>query len=138
QRGTVSMSDARGLVVRRSARHGSGPFVASTKRTPEDVRTAIGLVGEVAARAWLARRYGEVRWRSCYASLIEGDADASASLIYDIEGPCRDTWLLFEVKAITEPLRNVEECELGETEIRRAQECARGDRYRIVIVTAVL
>ncbi|MFR9799262.1 hypothetical protein ACL02U_25720 [Streptomyces sp. MS06] len=48
--------------------------VAKTKRASEDQRSAIGLVGEVAARAWLQRHYPDVRWVSGQHQVSVDDA----------------------------------------------------------------
>jgi hypothetical protein len=112
--------------------------VARMPRMTEDQRSAIGLFGEIAARAWLQRRHPEVWWCSGYAAQLAGDTEASDSLGYDLEVPRARGPLMFEVKALTEALGEVVEFELGETEIRTAQVNARSDRYRILLVTSVL
>ena len=112
--------------------------VTRMPRLTDDQRSAIGLCGEVAARAWLDRRYQGVRWRSGYAAIIEGDEEASDSWGYDFEVPYRNSSLLFEVKALVDEPRDLTEFEMGESEVRAAQECAGGDRYRIILVTSVL
>ena len=113
-------------------------MVARMPRMSEEQRTAVGLVGEVTARAWLERRYQGVRWRSGYAAMIADDPDASDSWGYDFEAPYRNTSLYFEVKSIVDVPRDLTEFELGDTEVRAAQDCAGGDRYRILLVTSVL
>lgn len=112
--------------------------VARLPGMSEEERRAVGLVGEVVARAWLDRRYAGVRWRSGYAAIVDGDSEASDSHGYDFEVPYRNTSLLFEVKAFTNELGNQMEFEMGESEVRAAQDCARGDRYRILLITSVL
>jgi len=112
--------------------------MARMPRMTEDQRSAVGLFDEIAARAWLQRRYTEVRWCSGYAALLTGDAGASDSLGYDLEVTRSRGPLMFEVKALTEALGEVVEFELGETEIRTAQVNARNDRYRILLVTSAL
>ena len=104
----------------------------------DDQRSAIGLFGEVAARAWLERKYRGVRWRSGYAAIVDGDDEASDSWGYDFEVPHRNSSLLFEVKASVDEPRDLTEFEMGDSEVRAAQECASGDRYRLLLVTSVL
>jgi hypothetical protein len=110
----------------------------TVQRMTDDQRSAIGLFGEVAARAWLQRHYPQVRWRSGYAVLLNGDTEASDSLGYDLEVPRPRGSLMFEVKALREAVSDVVEFKLAETEIRTAQVNARNDRYRILLVTSVL
>jgi hypothetical protein len=117
---------------------GSGFAVSRMPRMSDEQRAAIGLVGEIAAKAWLERRYQGVLWRSGYAAIIVSDPDASDSLGYDFEVPYRNTSLFFEVKALVDEPRELTEFEMGESEVRCAQECAAGDRYRIALVTSVL
>ncbi|PPA60419.1 sacsin N-terminal ATP-binding-like domain-containing protein [Micromonospora chalcea] len=112
--------------------------VTRLPRMSEDQRTAVGLVGEVVARAWLLRRHKDVRWTSGYAAIINSDPDASDSHGYDFEIPWRNTSLLYEVKALTDSPHELTEFEMGESEVRAAQECANGNRYRILLVTSVL
>ncbi|MEV7683084.1 hypothetical protein AB0O64_31735 [Streptomyces sp. NPDC088341] len=112
--------------------------VARLHQVSEDQRSAIGLVGEVAARAWLQRHYPEVRWRSGYAAVINGDREASDSLGYDFEVAWRDTTRLYEVKALSDPVGERVEFELGPSEVDAARTHARGGRYRILLITAAL
>lgn len=112
--------------------------VARLHQVSEDQRSAIGLVGEVVARAWLQRHYPEVRWRSGYAAVINGDREASDSLGYDFEVAWRDTTRLYEVKALSEPVGERVEFELGPSEVDAARTHARGGRYRILLITAAL
>ncbi|MER5932601.1 DUF3883 domain-containing protein [Streptomyces sp. NPDC002054] len=112
--------------------------VAKMNQTNEDQRSAIGLVGEVAARAWLQRRYADVYWRSGYAAVVNGDRDASDSLGYDFEVKCRDTTRFYEVKALSEPIADRVEFELAPSEVDAARHHARGNRYRILLITSAL
>ncbi len=112
--------------------------VAKMNQTNEDQRSAIGLVGEVAARAWLQRRYPKVRWASGYAAVVNGDRDASDALGYDFEVEWRDTTRLYEVKALSEPSAERVEFELGPSEVDAARRHARGTRYRILLITSAL
>ncbi|MET7761207.1 hypothetical protein ABZS71_03900 [Streptomyces sp. NPDC005393] len=112
--------------------------VAKTKRTSEDQRSAIGLVGEVSARAWLQRHYADVRWVSGYAAVVNRDGEASDSLGYDFEVAWQDTTRLYEVKALSEPYAERVEFELGPSEVDAARRHARGNRYRILLITSAL
>lgn len=113
--------------------------VAGSPRMTEDERTAVGLVGEIAARAWLQNRHEQVLWRSGYALLLTGDTEASDGWGYDFEvvRP-RGANLLYEVKATTGPVAGLVEFEMGQSEIDAAQEHARTERYRILLITSVL
>ncbi|MEU6523903.1 hypothetical protein ABZ892_14030 [Streptomyces sp. NPDC046924] len=112
--------------------------VAKTKRTTEDQRSAIGLVGEVAARAWLQRHYPDVRWVSGYAAVVNGDDEASDSLGYDFEVKWRDTTRLYEVKALSDRAAERVEFELGPSEVDAARRHARSNRYRVLLITSAL
>ena len=120
-------------------RQPGGAAVVGAHRLSEDLRTAIGLVGEIAARAWLEHRYERVLWRSGYAVLLNSDPEASDSWGYDYEvvrphGPS----LMYEVKATRDPAGGLAEFEMGQSEIDAAQEHSRSERYRILLITSVL
>ncbi|MFF4850468.1 sacsin N-terminal ATP-binding-like domain-containing protein [Streptomyces sp. NPDC001194] len=112
--------------------------VAKMTQANEDQRSAIGLVGEVAARAWLQRRYANVRWTSGYAAVLNGEREASDALGYDFEVEWRDTSRFFEVKALSEPVADRVEFEFGPSELETARRHARGSRYRILLITSAL
>ncbi|GAA3376788.1 DUF3883 domain-containing protein [Streptomyces sannanensis] len=141
QSGRVRLDTVTGVPRPRS---GGGPspkpriIVAKMKRTNEDQRSAIGLVGEVAARAWLQRHYPDVRWTSGYAAVVNGDDEASDSLGYDFEVTWRDTTRLYEVKALSDPCAERVEFELGPSEVDAARRHARSNRYRILLITSAL
>ncbi|MCX4760369.1 hypothetical protein OG562_05105 [Streptomyces sp. NBC_01275] len=63
-------------------------------------------MGEVSARAWLERRYAEVRRVSGYAAVLDENAAASDGHGHghgrDFEVACRGTTHLYEVKATSE------------------------------------
>ncbi|MEW2048887.1 hypothetical protein [Streptomyces sp. NPDC005476] len=112
--------------------------VAKMAQANEDQRSAIGLVGEVAARAWLQRHYPDVRWTSGYAAVINDDPEASDGLGYDFEVAWRDTTRLYEVKSLSAPSAERVEFELGRSEVDAARRHARTNRYRILLITSAL
>ncbi|GGU06863.1 sacsin N-terminal ATP-binding-like domain-containing protein [Streptomyces lateritius] len=112
--------------------------VAHRAQLGEEQKAAIGLVGEVSARAWLERRYAEVHWVSGYAAVLNEDAAASDGHGYDFEVAYRGTTRLYEVKATSESHTERMEFELGISEERAAREHARGTRYRILLITSAL
>lgn len=112
--------------------------IAGNLEKPGDEEAAIGLVGEAAARAWLSRRYREVRWRSGYANLVMGDPDSSDHYGYDFEVTWRNTTLFYEVKSTTDSLRPRTQFDLTPSEVEAAQEHAATNRYRILLITSVL
>ncbi|WP_405140685.1 hypothetical protein OG589_27430 [Sphaerisporangium sp. NBC_01403] len=139
QPGTVLLNEQSGDRTQRPPGSQTPRTVAvRMARMSEDQRSAVGLIGEVIARAWLARRYGEVRWRSGYAAILNADPDASDGHGYDFEIPWRNTSLLYEVKALTNLPGELIEFEMGESEVRAAQERANSNRYRILLITSVL
>lgn len=138
QKGTVRLGDAPDAGRGAAGRRGGSIVVARTPGMTEEQRTAVGLVGEVVARAWLERRYEGVRWRSGYAVLVANDPDGSDDWGYDFEAPYRNSSLYFEVKSTVDAPSDLAEIELGWTEVDAAQRCAGGDRYRLLLVTSVL
>lgn len=139
QSGKTSLAELAALPGRGGEGKASGRVVvARSGRMNDDERAAVGLVGEIAARAWLAHKYREVWWRSGYAAIVSGDPDASDSFGYDIEAAWRNTTLMFEVKALRAEPGTLVEFEMGESEVRAAQGAARGNRYRILLVTRAL
>lgn len=140
---------------RRVARLGLMPETTPTKRTRtpgvrggvvrapvlSDYQTkAIGLVGETVAYEWLQHRYPDVctpsAWKSSYCETI-GQPAGDDSLGYDFEIALKTVTIFFEVKA-TSGTDTI--FELGESEVGKARDCTRSDRfdYRIVFVTDVL
>jgi hypothetical protein len=103
-------------------------------------KSAIGLIGETIAYAWLQRRYRDMcspaSWVSSYRETI-GEPPGDDSLGYDFKITLSQTTLYFEIKATSETSMRFE---LGETEVRKAAECVRRrrDDYRIIFLTNVL
>ncbi|WNZ14851.1 hypothetical protein [Streptomyces sp. 11x1] len=73
-----------------------------------------------------------------YAAVINGDREASDSLGYDVEVAWRDTTLLYKMKALSEPVGERVEFELGPSEVDAAHTHACGGRYRILLIIAAL
>jgi hypothetical protein len=102
--------------------------------------TAIGLIGETVAYEWLRHRYPDVctpsSWRSSYCETI-GQPAGDDTLGYDLEIALKTVTIFFEVKA-TSGTDTI--FELGESEVGKARDCTRSDRfdYRIVFITDVL
>jgi hypothetical protein len=139
QKGAAALADVQGSIAGAGkGSTGNRIVVARMPRMTEDQRSAVGLVGEIAARAWLERRYQHVRWRSGYAAIVAGDQEASDSWGFDFEVPHGNTTLMFEVKSLVDEPRDLTEFEMGDSEVRVAQACAGGDRYRILLVASVL
>lgn len=112
--------------------------VSRKAQLTEEQKAAIGLVGEVSARAWLERRYAEVHWVSGYAAVLFEDAAASDAHGYDFEVAYRGSTRLYEVKATSESYTEQMEFELGVSEERAAREYTRSTRYRILLITSAL
>lgn len=140
---------------RRVARLGLMPGVITTtrERTPgttgrvvlpaalsDHQAKAIGLVGETVAYEWLQHRYPEVctpsAWKSSYCETI-GQPAGDDTLGYDFEITLKTVTVFFEVKATS---GTATAFELGESEIGKARDCIRSDRfdYRIVFISDAL
>lgn len=108
-------------------------------RLSEQQRAAIGLVGEVLAFQWLKYHYGndvnDDSWKSRYRNYVLGGTAGSDSLGYDFEVIRKHDTLMFEVKASSSERAEIE---LGETEVERAQQNHRNNRYRIIYIANVL
>ena len=115
---------------------GSGLTVARRPGMSEQQRTAVGLVGELVARAWLERHYGDVQWVSGYRNIVAGDSRGSDSLGYDFEARVGSRKVYFEVKALVGEARDFAEFELGQTEVVAAQQ--HGESFRILLVCSAL
>ncbi len=138
QSGRTVLAQMAAAGSRQGASGGGRGAVARDRALSEEERSAIGIVGEVAARAWLAHKYRDVKWVSGYAAIVSGARDAFDGHGYDFEVAWRNTTLMFEVKAMRAEPGWLVEFEMGESEVRAAQAAARGDRYRILLVTSVL
>lgn len=98
---------------------------------------ATGYIGEVAANAWLVRRFGteRVRWCSSYRDDHQGGKEGDNSLGYDFEVIDGDRRLYYEVKATKGTETTFE---LRPVEHRFATDHAGDDSFRILFLTEVL
>jgi len=109
------------------------------ERQSDSQRNAIGFIGEVAALEWLKRHYPHVNddcWRSTFRACLLGGDPGDDSLGYDFIVVEKRRTLFFEVKASS---GDSGEIELGQSEVERAQRCARDSsrRYAILYLTNV-
>ncbi|MET7427200.1 DUF3883 domain-containing protein [Dactylosporangium sp. NPDC005555] len=98
----------------------------------------IGLTGEIVAAEWLYRQYGvprEESWVSGYRNDILADGKGNDTLGFDFRIVTNERTYLFEVKATT---GQVPQFNLGETEVRQAQDLSADEIYTILFVTDVL
>ena len=109
-------------------------------RPSQEQTSAIGLVGEMLAYHWLkVRDPSQAVDPSCWKSgncrfVFEGSV-GDDGLGYDFEVPRSGPPVMYEVKATTGDAGMIE---LGETEVRCAQQFARTDRWRLLIVEDAL
>jgi hypothetical protein len=109
-------------------------------RLSDEQKTATGLVGELAAFAWLERAYSDVFSPDCWVSSyreIAGHPPGNDDLGYDFAVPLKSQIIFFEVKST----RGDEmQFELTEAEAGNARDCARTSRadYRVLWVPHVL
>jgi uncharacterized protein DUF3883 len=127
------------------------PTTASTGRTngssgqawraptiSADKTKLIGLAGEIIVGEWLRATFNlppEDTWCSGYRAdhLADGKGDDARG--YDFLVRTQDKTLLYEVKATVD---DTPQFTLGESEVRRANDLADDEEYRIVFVTHVL
>lgn len=101
---------------------------------------AIGFVGEILAFEWLKANYSECTensWCSGYRNQALGGDEGDDSLGYDFNIKQKSQEYFFEVKATTEGVGAYNQIEMGESEIRKAQECSGENKkfYRILFIT---
>lgn len=124
---------------RERARGAKGRVVRAPALSDHQTK-AIGLVGETIAYEWLQHRYPDVctpaSWKSSYSESI-GQPAGDDTLGYDFEIALKTITLFFEVKATS---GTDAAFELGESEVGKARDCTRSDRFdfRIVFITDVL
>ena len=137
QSGKVALGPAPSRTSRTGTQGGAGLTIARMQRMSDEQRTAVGLIGEVTARAWLERHYASVEWVSGYRNIVLGDDAGSDSHGYDfIAHRATGRRLYFEVKAQAGDAPEIAEFELGETEVAAAQQ--HRDAYRILLITSAL
>lgn len=137
QSGKVTIGPAPSRTTRTATQDGTGLTLARTQRMSEEQRTAVGLIGEIAARGWLERHYASVEWVSGYRNIVLGDDAGSDSRGYDfIVRRASGRRLYFEVKAQAGDAAETAEFELGETEVAAAQQ--HRDAYRILLITSAV
>ena len=111
----------------------------SFKKNPITTK-AIGFVGEILAFEWLKANYSECTensWSSGYRNQALGGNKGNDGLGYDFNIQQKSQEYFFEVKATVEGVGDYNQIEMGETEIRKAQECAGENKkfYRILFIT---
>jgi hypothetical protein len=111
-------------------------------RRPGELSTlqklGVGFAGEWLAYQWLAQRYGPDFTQECWVSryreqVLPGGGDDG--LGWDFEVPVRHGRHYYEVKST---LGDGGQIELGETQVRAAQENARNANWRLLVITDVL
>jgi Protein NO VEIN, C-terminal len=117
-------------------RGGYGHYDAERSMSTEQ-RQAVGFAGEWLAYQWLCHRYSTMSpesWVSSYRRHVFAGVPGDDDLGYDFRVVmARD--LFFEVKAT---VGEFGEFELGESQVREAQHHARGDRWRLLVISHVL
>jgi len=113
----------------------------SFKSNPTTTK-AIGFIGEIIAFEWLKANYVECTensWCSGYRNQVLGGIQGNDGLGYDFNIKQKSQEYFFEVKATIEGVGAFNQIEMGETEIRKAQECASENKklYRILFITNV-
>jgi hypothetical protein len=123
----------------RDGRSGGG---SGNGRRPGELSTlqklGVGFAGEWLAYQWLAQQYGPDFTQECWVSkyreqLLPGSGDDG--LGWDFEVPVRHGKHYYEVKTT---LGEGGQVELGETQVRAAQENARNTNWRLLVITNVL
>ena len=115
---------------------GGGPY---REQLSDLQRHAIGFAGEWLVYEWLRSAYGDVVTEECWKSsfrAVEFPGDPGDDRLgYDFLLPARGGDVMFEVKATRGPAGEIQ---LGESEVRTAQENARNRRWRLVVVEHAL
>jgi hypothetical protein len=120
----------------KSGNRGNVPRIA---RLSSAQANAIGLVGEMIAYHWLASRdpgiFDETCWKSRNVRFKFEGLTGDDGLGFDFEVPRKGGSVMYEVKATVGDAGVIE---LGETEVRCAQENSRNDRWRLLVVENAL
>jgi hypothetical protein len=115
------------------------PGPGAQARASQAQTAAIGFAGEWIAHQWLRAVYGDVYSDDCWVSTnrayaLSGDPGDDGRG-YDFLVPARGGALMYEVKATTgDPGQIV----LGESEVRLAQQNARNNNWRLLVIAHVL
>lgn len=118
---------------------GARPGPGAQARASQVQTAAIGFAGEWIAHQWLGALHGEMYSDDCWVSTnrayaFSGDPGDDGKG-YDFLVPARGGPLMYEVKATTgDPGQII----LGESEVRLAQQNARNERWRLLIIAHVL
>jgi hypothetical protein len=116
-----------------------GTARAYVPRLSQAQAAGVGLVGEMIAYHWLQYRdpgiVDETCWKSGNVRFKFDGLTGDDGLGFDFEVPRRGGSVMYEVKASTGDAGTIE---LGETEVRCAQENSRNDRWRLLIVENAL
>jgi hypothetical protein len=137
-RAQVAPLRAVGSAGSRGAQPGSRSAEPVSRPSAEQL-SAIGFAGEWLAYQWLLRRYPdqvtEDSWVSTNRAVCFTGNPGDDGCGYDLEVPFRGGNRMYEVKATT---GDGGEIQLGESEVRCAQENARNNRWRLLVVTHAL
>ncbi len=101
---------------------------------PEEKTKLIGLIGETIVGLWIEKQFGLAptdTWVSGYRQSVYLDGVGNDSLGYDYRVETPDRTLLLEVKA---SLGDDALIQLGESEVRKAQDLSPEEEYMIVFV----
>lgn len=127
------------MITRERTAGATGRVVSPTPLSEHQAK-AIGLVGETVAYEWLQHRYPDVctpaTWKSSYCETI-GQPAGDDTLGHDFEIALKTVTIFFEVKATS---GTATAFELGESEVGKARDCTRSDRfdYRIIFIMDAL
>ncbi|WP_104091794.1 DUF3883 domain-containing protein [Arthrobacter sp. GMC3] len=123
----------------KGARSGTSFGGGTAGRMSDIQRNAVGLAGEMIAFHWLKNHdrgpVDDLCWVSSNRNFVLGGSRGDDGLGYDFIVPRKDKPVMYEVKATQGEAGMIE---LGETEVRCAQEHARGDLWRLLIVEEAL
>jgi len=131
----------------RSSRGGSGGGAGgsgggSDRRLTDTQRAAVGFAGEWFAYQWLAKVHGSDLTPECWVSAYREEMYSGAGddgLGWDFAVPVSNKAgirsLYYEVKTTTTDGGQIE---LGETQVRAAQQFARNESWRLLVITHVL
>ena len=125
-----------GSSLERRSKVPAGAFVP---RLSQVQANAVGLTGEMIAYHWLRHRdpglVDETCWKSGNVRFVFDGVTGDDGLGFDFEVPRKGGSVMYEVKATTGDAGAIE---LGETEVRCAQEHSRNDRWRLLVVENAL